>query len=351
MFKKIIKHFKSVSLLKKVISGIAVLLLMSITLSSSSIAVDLKPAGDTTCVNISNHECAGNMDFSGSGAVEWSDGSTRTINSIEYFGSFSRNLAGVGNTEVKIDSVGTDNGVIPRLGNKMVKFSKAGPYMHRAELTDASFNHPTKDTLGNRFNYWYGWSLYIPDDPNWNSTQDWQQSIGQWRYSNVSNCYSTVTPDNKYIGGSGMHMAVSNGRFIFTDVPSSDVSPGRGTDEQEHDLGPATKGQWVDFIMQAKWSPFNDGVQKIWMQTGGTGYHLMLDRQNTPNWLDTYNVSASCSVSGQVVPAPNWQVGMYAGDDSLPLNNPRIMYADEMREYRTIMDGSEGSEAWKKVIR
>jgi hypothetical protein len=351
MLKKIINYFNGLPRLKKATPEIVVLLLIGVPLNSSSIAVNLKAMGDTICVNISNNECAGTKDFSGSGAVEWSDGSTQIISSIEYFGSFRRDLAGVGNTEVKVDSVGTDNGVTPRLGTKMVKFSKAGPYINRAELTDASFNHPTKDTLGNRFNYWYGWSVYIPNDPNWNITQDWKQFIGQWRYSNVSNCYNTVTPDNKYIGGSGMHMAVSNGRFIFTNVPSSDVGPGRGTDEQEHDLGTVIKGQWVDFIMQAKWSPFNDGLQKIWMQTGGTGYKLILDRPNIPNWLDTYNASASCSVSGQVVPAPNWQVGMYAGNDSLPLNNPRIMYADEMREYRTIVDGSEGTEAWNKVIR
>lgn len=351
MFKKDKKYFTNVPLLKMIIPGITVLLLIGVTLDRSLIAISPKAKGDTICVDISRSECAETKDFAGTGAVEWSDGSTQIINSIEYFGSFTRNLAGVGNTEVKIDSVGTDNGVKPRLGSKMVKFSKAGPYIHRAELTDASFNHPTKDTLGNRFNYWYGWSIYIPNDPNWNITKDWQQLIGQWRYSNVSNCYYTVTPDKKYIGGSGMHMAVSNGRFIFTDVPSSDVGPGRGTDEQEHDLGPVIKGQWIDFIMQAKWSPYSDGLQKIWMQTGGTGYKLILNRENTPNWLDTYNISASCPYSGQVVSAPNWQVGMYYGEDALPLNSPRIMYVDEMREYRTIVDGSEGTEAWNKVIR
>jgi Polysaccharide lyase len=336
------KYFFSLSPVKRLIPVLITALLITLGLQ-----INLRAAGDTICVNIVANECAAQGGATGSDAVEFSDGSS--VDGIK-FGSFRTDLIGTGNTEVSIKSVGTDNGVTPRVGPKMAKFSKAGPYTHRAELTDDSFNHPLKDTTGTRFNYWYGWSLYIPNDANWGYTQDWSQFLGQWRYSNINGCFNTVTPDNKFIGGSGLDLAAENGRLVLVDVPYSDEGPGRGTDQQEHDLGPLVKGQWVDFIMQAKWSGKADGEMKFWMNTG-SGYNMILDRYHVANWIDTYSVAGTCSVSGQDMSAPNWQVGLYAGDDATPLESPRIYYADEMREYRTTVDAYEGGEAWNKVLR
>jgi Polysaccharide lyase len=310
-----------------------------------------RAAGDSICVNIVVNECAANSGVSGSDAVEWTDGSSTNNTN---FGSFVTDLIAGGNTEVAITSVSTDNGVLPRAGSKFAKFTKSGPYPHRAELSDVSFNHPTIDPVsGQRFNYWYGWSIYIPNSPEWSNNTDWHQLIGQWRYSNISGCYATQTPDGKYIGGSGAEIEVSDGRFLITSIPSSLDGPQRGQNNKEHDLGPVIKGQWVDLIMQAKWSPYNDGIQKVWMNTNTTtpNYQLVLDNVNTANWIDNYNTIASCPTSGQVVPAPNWQVGIYFGTEALPLNTPRTFYADELREYSTTVNGDVGTEVWNKVIR
>jgi hypothetical protein len=329
-------------------SKLAVFFVSLILILTTGYTLSLKAAGDSICVNIVSGECAGTADTSGSGAVEWTDGSSSDGRN---FGSFFTDLNRGGNTIAKIISVGTDNSVAPRLGTAMAKISKSGPYPHRAELSDGNYKHPTVDTAsGSRFNYWYGWSVYIPNSTNWGYTKDWLQYIAQWRYSNVSGCYDTQTPDGTYLGGSGGHLMVKDGRFAISDTPISDEGPLRGHDDQVHDLGPAVKGQWVDFVMQAKWSPYNDGLQKMWMNTGA-GYTEILNRPDTPNWIDTYNVASTCPVSGQTVPAPNWQVGLYYSSDAISASSPRIMYADELREYRTTQNGDIGTEVWTKVIR
>jgi Polysaccharide lyase len=337
MFSKF--HVFSTPAFKFAVFFISLLLIINVGYTLS-----LKAAGDSICVNIVSGECAGADDTSGSGAVEWTDGSAG-------FGSFFPDLGKSGNTKVSITSVGVDGSVSPRLGSAMAKISKSGPYPHRAELSDGNYRHPTIDPIsGSRFNYWYGWSVYIPNVANWSYTQDWLQYIAQWRYSNINGCFDTQTPDGSYLGGSGGHMMVKDGRFAISNTPLSDEGPLRGHDDQVHDLGPAVKGQWVDFVMQTKWSPYNDGLQKIWMNTG-SGYTEILNRQDTPNWIDTYSTASTCPVAGQVVPAPNWQVGMYFSTDAISESTPRIMYADELREYRTIQNGDVGTEVWNKVVR
>jgi Polysaccharide lyase len=343
---KFIKYFKKLNIFKKFISLLIIALSVTISLN-----LQLRAAGDTICVTIVANDCAGSSDTSGSGAVEWTDGNS-TNNST--FGTFSADKVGSGNTYVNIESITGENGIIPRVGSKMVKLTKAGPYLHRSELSDISFNHPVKDPAsGQRFNYWYSASYYIPDVQNWNITEDWSQFLGQFRYQNTLGCFNTQTPDLRYLGGSGAHFQISNGRLELDTVPNSDEGPNKGTDNLKHDLGPAIKGKWFDIIFQVKWSAFNDGQLRVWINENGTGgnYKLVLERLNTPNWIDKYNVTASCPFSGQDVPAPNWQVGLYAGGISTPIDKGLILYVDELREYRTVINDTVGSEAWNKVIR
>lgn len=301
------------------------------------------------CV-VNNADCVGgDCEAAAAKAVEYFDGSSNGT----YFGTFSPDVNTAGYVYGNITS-NTDPRFV-RKGAYSVKHSLYGPiYPHlskRAELGDNNFiNHPRTDANGNKYYYWYGWSYFVPDEPNWN-IPGFYQFIGQFRSNNGLDCFYSVLCDGTHIGGSGSHMFYSNGNMYFNLIYQDDNCPGEfKVGEQQFNLGKMPKGVWMDFVVEADWTHLPTGFIKMWVQKDNGGYVLVMDHTG-PNWIDKY--SSKCGVSnmaGITAPSPNWQVGLYYSNDSPNENEPRYLYSDEGKTLRTLCPDGPGSDGWNKVI-
>jgi len=289
-------------------------------------------------------------------AVEWADGSTRDgVN----FGTFKVDRWTDGYSNGMLEQ--TKDPAFVRSGQHAMKVSIWGPAGNgpkgkkqtskRAEFSDLNWQkHPIKAPSGERWFYWYSWSYFIPDDANWNRPGI-RQYIGQWRYKNSEGAFPSIDRDGKHIGGSGHHLMYEDGRIELVLTPQDATCEKPRVRVEKFDLGPAVRGKWMDFIMQVRWSPETDGICRIWIQDGKTGYRQALDHSG-PNWISRYNSDEKVPgrFRGQIVEAPNWQVGMYWSSDSPTPENPRILYVDEIRQLRTLAPATQESPAWPRLV-
>jgi hypothetical protein len=304
--------------------------------------------GNTTCVG---------SDCTTIGAVEYAYGTSTGTAGARYFNSFKEDVWTDG---YKNGSVETKTG-FARIGNESMKHSVWGPdtldsngkteTSKRAELFDQSYDHPRKDSSGNVYYYWYGWSYYVPNDSNW-SSPTLTQYLGQWRWSNIGNCILQRYCDDSTIGGSGHHLYYEGGKLSFDmEIPDTSCSTAERLKLVKTTLTTSlAKGVWVDFIMQAKWISDSTGSVKIWMQTNGGGYNNKMNYAG-PTWPGKYYTISTCPKSGQVTDAPNWQVGLYYSNDKPSVSTPRTLFSDELKCYRTLCATTTGSEGWNKVVR
>jgi hypothetical protein len=153
-----------------------------------------------------------------------------------------------------------------RPGDKGYQYSSfTEPYV-RAELERGGINHIGK-TL------WYGFSIYV--DPSWvdNSTDSNGTIVAQWH-----------SPNDSCDIARGPHLGIRILRTLEWSVQNTSdpnaCTTSASRTSVNFNLGPVTKGVWVDWVIYAKWSYGSDGELKIW-KSG----NLVINR-NGPN---TYN--------------------------------------------------------------
>jgi hypothetical protein len=303
----------------------------------------------------SNSVCVGS-DCSGiDGTVEVAYGDSADG---KLFGTFKRDTGDSSyNGYVKVN---TDTSRI-RSGTASVKHavwtSSTVPRM-RAELNDNGMNkHPRKDSSGNLYTYWYGWSFYIPDNAQW-QTSDLQQYIGQWRYQNSSaiagDCIDSNYCSGAIVGGSGHHITYENGNMVMAIAPQDPncTKIPRRVILIKKTLGTCPRGVWIDVVMSAIWTPSNSGRINVWVQRNGGGYTKDW-AYSGPTWVDKYDTGCKYNPGGETT-APNWQVGLYFGNDegksTGPTENaPRIMYSDSIRMNRTLCSDGQYSDGWNRT--
>jgi hypothetical protein len=342
-----------------------------IFLALSGLLVGLFPLGLHAQCSTGNATCVGS-DCTSTGDVEYATGSSTGSAGSHVFSSFKEDVWTSGYKNGSVDTNTSSSFV--RVGSDSIKHSIWGPdttdsnsvteTSKRAELSDLAINfHPIKDSSGSYYYYWYGWSYYIPNDSNWTTqvnpkagyTELWQ-FIGQWRFNNSSNCVTMTNCDSSVVGGSGHHLALKNGRMILTlVVDDTACATSSRLKEVDFDLGTPVKGQWMDFVVQAKWNATSSGMFKMWLQKNGGGYSEVVNYTGS-TWLKKY--SDSCGIStykdangiGLEPLAPNWQLGLYWSDDAPLSTAPRVLYSDAISMRRTLCSTSYGSEAWDEVV-
>jgi Polysaccharide lyase len=328
-------------------------LLRGLTLSS---VLCLLPFSLHAQCTTGNAVCVG-TDCTSTGDVEFATGSS-TLNasdSLYLFNSFKEDVwtAGYRNGTCTTNTASS----FIRVGTASIKHTVWGPdtldsnghteTSKRAEISDLAINvHPIKDTSGNYYFYWYGWSYYIPNDATWSSAT-LQQYIGQWRFNNGGGCVTMLDCAGSAVGGSGHHLLLNNGRLVMSFFIRDPACTNR-LQKVEFDLGPVVKGQWMDFVMQAKWTSASTGMAKMWIQKNGGGYTEALNYSGA-TWLPAYNLSP-CQYNGAEPLAPNWQVGLYYSNDTPSVSTPRVLYSDEISMTRTLCSTGYGSEAWNMVV-
>jgi hypothetical protein len=318
--------------------------------------------GNANCVGT---DCESTTTKSVEYAEGFSSGSSTTTSDV--FGTFKEDVSADGyiNGNVSMNT----NAAFIRKGAASMKHSIWGPDNldsngkvetgKRAEITDVALQvHPLKDTAGNPYYYWYGWSYYIPNDANWTTPVDpkvpgapFEQYIGQLRFPNGNGCVTMINCNASNIGGSGHHLRYVGGKLIMTltiqDTVCGNTNP--RLRQVEFDLGNAVKGQWMDFMIQAKWSGTASGTFKLWLQKNNGGYTQLVDYTG-PNWISSFNNNATCPYRVAEVLAPNFQVGLYASNDHPLVTNPRVLYSDEPAINRTLCPDTTTSEAWTKTL-
>ena len=190
--------------------------------------------------------------------------------------------------------------------------------------------------------FWYGFSVYLPaaDFP---ATLG-EQFVNQLRFSNipfggfsVPNCkMNKVCGAPDIYGGSGHELLFQSGQLNFY---LRHQEPGcadcEALDQVVFNLGTAPLDQWVDFVYEGQWTGERDGAFRIWMQTGGGGYQLLVDYRGR-SWVENHTAGSQLAQVGGANPyaprvaGPNYTVGLYYNDD----NANRTMYSDHVTIYQ-----------------
>lgn len=155
--------------------------------------------------------------------------------------------------------------------------------------------------------YWYGWSVLIPDDfrrdPSYDiigQFHDYQGSNNGW-WGNAPRhlpLYFFLQNDDWYLRGT--HQKYPNQKMTDTFIKN---------------LGAVNKGKWTDFVVNAKWSYKSDGFIKVW-QDGKLVFHK------------------TGSVYYNLPSGPYLKIGIYKGDPDWPGYkniSKRVVYFDEIR--------------------
>jgi hypothetical protein len=242
---------------------------------------------------------------------------------------------GVGTMQYKLTGTVTANLVTSpvRAGTHAHQLTVTGA-PRRAEIDAGTFSDP-------RGAYWYKFSYYIPDDAGWSG--NFWQFMAQWRFSNQKApgfSAPNVAMGNKIgsvlHGGSGQHLLIKNGRWMFNLVyQDPGARSSEGLEGRDFDLAPVTKNAWTDFVIEGKWTHLAEhGSLKIWMRVG-SGPFTKVAEYFGPTWVDTFAVGSQ--LAGQPVPAPNFTVGLYASDSNTVT---RTAYVDEI--YTSNLMGASG---------
>jgi hypothetical protein len=298
-------------------------------------------SGDSNCVG---SDCDG-----ANNTVEVAYGdSTDNI----YFGSFRRDLSNNARILTYTDPTRVRRGTASI--RHEVWTSTTDPTM-RAELNDVGMGvHPLKNSSGQPYYYWYGWSFYIPDNAQWQKS-GLRQYLAQWRYQNTSGCVDSKSCAGVTIGGSGHHMLYDNGRLTFDLFPQDSACSyiPRRVKKVALDLGTCPRGVWVDVMIRALWTNNSNGNVAIWVQRNNGGYALAANYTGA-NWVDQYGPGCGYGLASKPVSAPNWQMGLYWGSDyglstGPTASSPRILYTDSIVMNRTLCSTGQGSDAWNRT--
>ena len=222
---------------------------------------------------------------------------------------------------------------VVRKGAVALRHSTQAVLPRRAELDDCSFHAYDPDRT-----YWYGLSLYLTEAGF--GSRDFEQYVGQWRFSNlpqggpVPNCEMfRECGGGRIYGGSGHHLLARDGRWVVTLAVQD---PGCGScealDHVEIDLGSYRTEVWTDLVFRMDFSHEVDGAVDAWVRVAGEDYRQVASYRGR-TWLEFYQARSAQRTRGVLdgrVMAPNHTVGLYWGSD----RGARTMYSDEIRTYQ-----------------
>lgn len=193
----------------------------------------------------------------------------------------------------------TNNTAYPVRGGKQAFKHQVDRCGERSEL------EMNKTTIGST--YWYGWSIFIPSD--WSDQDAGFDILSQWPAYPTSRKMSC--------GAVGTYMTRNGSDVIFKLQHQGDSAD---IDCNFYTLGKISqlRGQWVDFVMQAKWTGNKDGFLKLWMKVGNGSYAQKIDYKGRTFWNDEGS-------------APYMKMGLYKGDPNFKGPAPRAVYTDEYR--------------------
>lgn len=153
--------------------------------------------------------------------------------------------------------------------------------------------------------YWYGLSVYLPDD--WAEDRE-QDVVAQWH--NV--------PDE---GESGLSpplaIRVRGREWLVTNISDPDPITTARPPQRVLYRGPYGRGRWTDFVVRARWSHADDGLVQVWIDGD-----LVADRRGPV----TYNDAVG----------PKFKVGLYKSGWNDRARRPsdverRVLFVDEVR--------------------
>ena len=163
--------------------------------------------------------------------------------------------------------------------------------------------------------YWVGWSIYLPDDGEYEFDSAYQEVMLQ-----IHGLNDSCDP-----GGVGPPHALRpiDGRWRW-DVrwdPNECMGP-EPAGQEIIDMGPQERGRWTDFVARFVFSSGDDGTTQVWRD--GT---LVVDRVGMPNHYNNEK-------------GPYMKLGFYKAGW---LNNPtdvdtRTLYVDAIR----VFEGPDG---------
>jgi hypothetical protein len=158
--------------------------------------------------------------------------------------------------------------------------------------------------------YWYGWSMFLPDDFDHRGSDTIVMQLASWptprngRFPHSANGpYLEIQPSGRLI----MHLQhrgedkdmVCDDFVIAEDVAS-------------------LRGNWLDFVMHAKWTGDNDGHFQLWMRFGNDPYEKKVDYKGATWWNDEDT-------------GPYLKIGAYMGEPGWKGPESRTVYTDEYR--------------------
>lgn len=203
---------------------------------------------------------------------------------------------------------------------KTVLDRKKSATSYRTEVTTGGRDHVTPGE-----DYWYGFSVYLPDDY---VTDDTWEIVAQW--------HSTPDPSEKDAAlNPPLSLQTDNGLWMVSTIWDSKPT----TDKKNYDgkkmytLQKYATGRWTDWVFHVKWSPKQDGLLQVW--------------QDGKKVVD---VPGPIGFNDQV--GPYFKMGIYKGwaDRNAPPGTPttRTLYHDELRiagptgKYEDVAPGGGG---------
>jgi hypothetical protein len=158
--------------------------------------------------------------------------------------------------------------------------------------------------------YWYGWSMFLPEDFDHRGSDTIVMQLASWptprdgKFPHSANGpYLEIQPDGRLI----MHLQHQgeDADMVCDDfVIADDISKFRG--------------DWLDFVMHAKWTGDKSGHFQLWMRFGDNPFDQKVDYTGRTWWND----------EGA---GPYFKMGAYMGEPGWKGPDSRTIYTDEYR--------------------
>lgn len=175
--------------------------------------------------------------------------------------------------------------------------------------------------------YWYGWSLFLPDDLPLDEDH-WGTIVTQFKFWPRTGIDEASLPG----GGLGTHLWLASStrgdaighrstptiRLVHHwEALDSDVDGERDIQLKRFLVSVDPKlGVWHDFVMNVRWTEKGDGFLKLWHQEDDLGYALVVDRSGPTMWKNQPRDQG-----------PYFSAGPYAGGSAAA----RTIYSDAYR--------------------
>jgi hypothetical protein len=156
-----------------------------------------------------------------------------------------------------IETGNFESGFTPfdREGNSLLVSSpvRAGKYAARFDLSKGNVRN---EVAGKRASvggtYWYGWSLFVPNDYVTARGKEFVTQFLKWQ-----------SHEPKWTGPGNCLLKTENGRWKFK-INYQKSPTTKSIKSTTVDLGPYKRGKWTDWVMHVKWSYKSDGFLRLY---------------------------------------------------------------------------------------